>query len=87
MPYLVSPRCVDHKIGPKPTKKSVTRRPERFAVMKWPNSCPITINKMRKMTSGNAQPTNHVRSPTKAITPTKSASGDWRRGTEFMATS
>ena len=31
---LTDPRWVDHKMGPKPTKKSVTKRPARLAVMK-----------------------------------------------------
>ena len=73
MPYRVSPRVVDHSTGPKPTKKSLTRIPARLAVMKWPNSWPITMTRTRKITSGSAQPHSQVSAATTATAPATSA--------------
>jgi hypothetical protein len=38
MPYSVSPRVIDHSVGPKPTKNFVALNPSSFAAMKWPAS-------------------------------------------------
>ena len=52
MPYSVSPRVVDHRVGPKPMKYFVAFMPNRLAATKWPLSCSITENSRatRKMT-------------------------------------
>ena len=50
-PYSVSPRRTDHSRGPKPTKYSVTCMPARLAVMKWPNSCSMTMANRMAMNS------------------------------------
>ena len=42
IPYSVSPRQVDHSVGPKPTKYLVTFMPNFFAVTKCPVSCSMT---------------------------------------------
>ncbi len=42
MPYSVSPRWVDHSVGPNPTKYLVHFMPNRLAITKCPVSCSIT---------------------------------------------
>ncbi len=41
-PYSVSPRRVDHRVGPKPTKKRDAFMPNDLAVAKCPASCSMT---------------------------------------------
>ena len=60
IPYSVSPRRVDHKVVPKPTKYWVTFMPNFLAVTKWPLSCSIT--EKRRATMKMTQPSRLIRS-------------------------
>ena len=53
-PYSVSPRVVDHRVGPKPTKNWVAFMPNFLAVRKCPASCKIT--EMRMPTTNRTMP-------------------------------
>src|SRR3954447_23562296 len=68
MPYSVSPRRLDHTVGPKPTMNCGTRIPNRPAQKKCPNSWkPIE----------NSSPIAKAAMPrTVRRTPLRSASGD-----------
>ena len=48
MPYSVSPLRIDHSLGPKPKKYSVTFIPAHLAVMKWPVSWIMTMAMMAR---------------------------------------
>ena len=61
IPYSVSPRQVDHRVGPKPTKNLVTFMPNFFAVTKCPVSCSIT--EKSRATMKMTQPIRSIRRP------------------------
>src|SRR5262249_20927108 len=57
-PYSVSPRLVDHRVFPKPTKNWVTFMPNFLAVRKCPSSCRTTemSTATTKMTTPSRKP-------------------------------
>lgn len=54
MPYSVSPRCREKRVGPKPTMYCGTRMPNSLAVERWPSSCQAMEN--NRPTANSAMP-------------------------------